>query len=312
MATTVGQHSVAAFTSPSNGDALDATVVKGNDNTLRSAYVDHDADSGIHIQSSDLASRPAAGTAGRKWITTDVGDVRFWYDNGSTWEEVATATTLPQLTVTGNTTLGDATSDTITMNGRVASSIVPSSNNTRDLGSSANRFKDIYSAGTIYPNIISGATLNNTTFTGTITGINANPTTYSSVLTSNLSPSYNTETTVLTLNVPVAGTYLGVGQVYFQASSTIAGQGTGGIVKILNPSSTLIAYSVVSAAVITSSSPNTYATDFTVPIVFIATVSTPGTYTMRAIVNGNTGLTPATIAGSSSISYTTLTMTRIN
>lgn len=89
MATTVGQHSVAAFTSPSNGDALDATVVKGNDNTLRSAYVDHDADTGIHLQSSTLAARPAAGVAGRKWLTTDTGSITIWYDNGSTWEATA-------------------------------------------------------------------------------------------------------------------------------------------------------------------------------------------------------------------------------
>lgn len=88
MATTVGQHSVPAFTSPSNGDSLDATVVKGNDNTLRSAYVNHDDDSGIHVQSSLLAVRPAAGTVGRKWMTTDAGSVALWYDNGSTWEPI--------------------------------------------------------------------------------------------------------------------------------------------------------------------------------------------------------------------------------
>lgn len=89
MATTVGQHSVAAFTSPNNGDSLDATVVKGNDNTLRSAYVDHDADTGIHLQSSTLLARPAAGVAGRKWLTTDTGSITIWYDNGSTWEATA-------------------------------------------------------------------------------------------------------------------------------------------------------------------------------------------------------------------------------
>lgn len=89
MAETVGQHGVAAFTNPSNGDPLDATVVKGNDNTLRTAYVAHDDDPGIHVQSSLLASRPAAGTAGRKWLTTDTGAVRLWYDTGSVWEELA-------------------------------------------------------------------------------------------------------------------------------------------------------------------------------------------------------------------------------
>ena len=90
MPDTVGSHSVAAFTSPSNGDALDANVVKGNDNSLRTAYVAHDADPGIHVQSSLLASRPAAGTVGRKWMTTDSGSVKLWYDTGSVWEELAT------------------------------------------------------------------------------------------------------------------------------------------------------------------------------------------------------------------------------
>jgi hypothetical protein len=90
MAETVGQHSVAAFTSPVNGTTpIDANSVRGNDNTMRSAYVDHDADPGIHVQSSTLASRPVAGTAGRKWITVSSGRYQFWYDDGSRWHEVA-------------------------------------------------------------------------------------------------------------------------------------------------------------------------------------------------------------------------------
>ncbi len=89
MAQTVGQHSVAAFTSPVNGDPLNATVVVANDNSTRSAYVDHDSDTGIHVQSSLLAARPAAGTAGRKWMTTDTGDVNLWFDTGAAWEEIS-------------------------------------------------------------------------------------------------------------------------------------------------------------------------------------------------------------------------------
>ncbi len=89
MAQTVGQHSVAAFTSPVNGDPLNATVVVANDNSTRSAYVDHDSDTGIHVQSSLLAARPAAGTAGRKWMTTDTGAVKLWFDTGAAWEEIA-------------------------------------------------------------------------------------------------------------------------------------------------------------------------------------------------------------------------------
>lgn len=87
MATTVGQHPVSAFTSPKNGDPLDANVVVSNDNTVRVAYVDHDADPGIHVQSSVLSSRPAAGTAGRKWINSDYPQ-KLWYDDGTDWHEI--------------------------------------------------------------------------------------------------------------------------------------------------------------------------------------------------------------------------------
>jgi hypothetical protein len=90
MATTVGQHSVATFTSPVNGTTpIDANTVRGNDNTMRTAYVDHDADPGIHVQSSTLASRPVAGTAGRKWITEDSGVYTLWFDDGSNWHPVS-------------------------------------------------------------------------------------------------------------------------------------------------------------------------------------------------------------------------------
>jgi len=101
MPTTVGSHSVAAFVNPSNGDALDATVVKGNDNTLRTAYVNHDADPGVHLQSSVLASRPAAGVVGRKWMTTD-GGVKIWYDTGSVWEDI-TVSAIDAASITSGT-----------------------------------------------------------------------------------------------------------------------------------------------------------------------------------------------------------------
>ena len=54
------------------------------------------------------------------------------------------------LATTGNVTLGDATSDTITFNGRVNSSIVPSANDTFDLGTSDLRWRTLFvSASTI-------------------------------------------------------------------------------------------------------------------------------------------------------------------
>jgi len=90
MAETVAQHSVATFTTPVNGTSpIDATTVRGNDNTLRVGYNDHDADPGVHLQSSLLASRPAAGDSGRKWLTTDVAALKLYFDTGSVWSEIS-------------------------------------------------------------------------------------------------------------------------------------------------------------------------------------------------------------------------------
>jgi hypothetical protein len=90
MPTTIGQHTVATFTSPVNGTTpIDANTVRGNDNTIRTSYNNHDSDPGIHVQSSTLASRPVAGTAGRKWITEDSGVYTLWVDDGTNWHPVS-------------------------------------------------------------------------------------------------------------------------------------------------------------------------------------------------------------------------------
>lgn len=86
----VGTHSIKVFTSPVNSaGGVNANLVRGNDNVLRNAYVAHDADATIHVQSSTLAARPAAGVVGRKWMTVDGTSVRMWYDTGATWVESA-------------------------------------------------------------------------------------------------------------------------------------------------------------------------------------------------------------------------------
>jgi len=55
--------------------------------------------------------------------------------------------TFNDVTINGNTTLGSATSDVISFNGRVNTSIIPASNVTYDLGSSTLRWKDLYLSG---------------------------------------------------------------------------------------------------------------------------------------------------------------------
>jgi len=95
MATEVGNHSISAFVTPATGAALESSVVRNNLNAIQAAYVAHDADPGIHLQSGTL---PAAGTNGRKWIkATPVGDrvqYKHQFDNGTAWQEV-TGVTFP-------------------------------------------------------------------------------------------------------------------------------------------------------------------------------------------------------------------------
>ena len=94
MAETVGQHTIAAITAPVNGQPQDANVVRGNDNTIRVGHNSHDDDPGIHLQSSTYAARPAAGSAGRKWVTQEDGRFELWYDDGSRWQNVSSGLVL--------------------------------------------------------------------------------------------------------------------------------------------------------------------------------------------------------------------------
>lgn len=109
----VASYQQGAFTTPVNGAALDAAPVLANDNTLRLKFNSHDADATIHVQSSVLASRPAAGTAGRFWVTSD--GLRGYLDSGSSWGELAYLPYVAGATsavATLNTTTGAATDNT--------------------------------------------------------------------------------------------------------------------------------------------------------------------------------------------------------
>src|SRR5690606_8244681 len=105
MAEIISQHQQSSFTDPQNGQSpIDADQVRANDNALRTAYNAHDADTGIHVQSSAIGSRPSAATTGRKWVTVDGSAVRVWYDTGSTWAEVDYLNQTQGGTVAGATT----------------------------------------------------------------------------------------------------------------------------------------------------------------------------------------------------------------
>jgi hypothetical protein len=81
-------------------------------------------------------------------------------------------------TISGNTTLGDAATDTVTVNADVASSLIPSVDDSYDLGAVGSEWRDAYIDGTAYIDTGSIDTANVATLnvsgdaevTGTITG----------------------------------------------------------------------------------------------------------------------------------------------
>jgi hypothetical protein len=95
------------------------------------------------------------GTANIDSLVADTADI-----NGGTIDGVTiggasagagtftTVTTSGNLTVNGNTTLGNAATDTVTITADVASNIIPSADNTYDLGAAGSEWKDLYIDGT--------------------------------------------------------------------------------------------------------------------------------------------------------------------
>lgn len=179
MSTTVAAYPITTFTSPTNGTSpIDADEVKTNDNTIRTAHNAHDADPGIHFQSSLLAARPAAGSAGRKWLTTDSDTPRIWYDNGSSWFEAS------YLSASGGTVAGATTfSSLITFSSGIA--VTGASTITGTLGG-VTTLTATTVAATNLGGTLSTAAQPNVTSLGTLTGLAVSGSTAISVATSNV------------------------------------------------------------------------------------------------------------------------------
>ena len=111
MATTVGQHQVSPFAGPVAGSPRSAAAVKANDDALRAVVDAHDSETGIHVQSGVVASRPAAGTLGQKWLTTDSGARYLTYDDGAAWLDLSYAK------LTGAAFTGAVTGTTVSLSG---------------------------------------------------------------------------------------------------------------------------------------------------------------------------------------------------
>ena len=118
--------------------------------TFSSAVVFNDGITANTAKISDLTNnRVLLCTSG----TGDVGDSANLTFDGSTLGITGAATVSTNLTVTGNavvngdTDLGNAAADTITALGRFDSDLIPSTGNTRDLGTNSNQWKDLYVDG---------------------------------------------------------------------------------------------------------------------------------------------------------------------
>ncbi len=139
----VGQHQITTFSTPVNGTTpIDANQVRGNDNTIKTAYDAHDLDGTIHLQSSTLAARPAAGTEGLKWLTND--GLRIYYDTGSVWSEIAYLPTAGG-TVSGDITLGASNELKWTGRSTIGS---PADGSIQFLNAAATGFTTLYLGGT--------------------------------------------------------------------------------------------------------------------------------------------------------------------
>ena len=118
------------------------------------------ADGDTYVVNTSGAIHSSWGT-GISGDTVQVGDLIIWLAAINDWDHVASTGNLAYLplsggTITGslgvngttslngNTALGNANTDTVTVTARVASSIVPSSTKTRDLGESAHMWRDVF------------------------------------------------------------------------------------------------------------------------------------------------------------------------
>ncbi len=95
----------------------------------------------------------------------------------------ATITTLQasSFTVTGNSTIGDASSDTVALNAEVTTNIIPSTTDISDFGSTTKRWRDIHIARNINASTLVGLGLS--VGVGTVTRINGTTLNYSGIAT---------------------------------------------------------------------------------------------------------------------------------
>lgn len=121
------------------------------------------------------------------------------------------ATVTGNLTVNGNTTLGDTAADTVTITADIASTLIPSIDDTYDIGAVGNEWRNLYVDGTANIDSLVAGTVD--IDGGTIDGTTIGATTPAAVTTSSLVATTadinagTVDNTVIGATTPAAGTF---------------------------------------------------------------------------------------------------------
>ena len=127
------------------------TVGPAQDVNVGTGAVTPKTDNTIDLGSGSLEFKDLYidGTANIDSLVADTADINAGTIDGTViGGATPAAATVTTLTVNGNTTLGDAATDTVTFTADVASNLIPSADNTHDLGASGSEWKDLYIDGT--------------------------------------------------------------------------------------------------------------------------------------------------------------------
>jgi hypothetical protein len=132
------------------------------------------AASKMYVVKNGAAYAVTLKTSAGSGVAVPAGETAFLFCDGTNVN--ACVTTIVNghisgnLTVDGNTTLGDATSDTITATGQFNTDLLPSTDNARDLGSTAKSWRTLYCETSVLAGNLSlaGNTLSSTNTNGDI------------------------------------------------------------------------------------------------------------------------------------------------
>jgi hypothetical protein len=127
------------------------TVGPAQDVNVGTGAVTPKTDNTIDLGSGSLEFKDLYidGTANIDSLVADTADINAGTIDGTViGGATPAAATVTTLTVNGNTTLGDAATDTVTFTADVSSNLIPSADNTHDLGASGSEWKDLYIDGT--------------------------------------------------------------------------------------------------------------------------------------------------------------------